>query len=146
MIYLQKATKDDMDLIYRWANDSAVREASFNTNHISYEEHQAWYDKMMQDDNVLQFIMMDEDVAVGQIRLSVDGDEAEISYSIAAEYRGKGYARKMLELMRDEVCNNLTNINTLVAKVKPENSTSSKLFESEGYNLKYMYYTLGEIR
>ena len=89
MVYLRDATQSDMDLLYAWANDPAVRKNSFKSNPIPYEDHIKWFKHIMEDDNVLQFIMMDDEKPVGQIRLNVDGDEAEIGYSIAAECRGK---------------------------------------------------------
>ena len=96
----------------------------------------------MVDDKVLQYIMMDEENPVGQIRLNLANDKAEIGYSIAAEYRGKGYGHKILQLIVDEVKEHHPEIKTLIAKVKPENTTSKKLFESEGYEMKYSCYSL----
>lgn len=85
---------------------------------------------------------MDNDIPVGQIRLNVVGEEAEISYSIGAEYREKGYGRKAIQLVAGEIQKNYSEINCLIAKVKPENIASNKLFKSEGYDLDYTCYTL----
>jgi len=142
MIYLRKATMQDMDLIYEWANDSVVRINSFNSAPIQYNTHVKWYNRVMSDESVLQFILMDEQIPVGQIRLNIDGDEAEIGYSIASDYRGKGYGHKILQLVVDEVKEKYPDIKCLVAKVKPDNKTSSRLFEHEGYEMKYSCYTL----
>lgn len=142
MMYLRKATLDDMDIIYEWANDPAVRAASFNTEKIPYESHKRWYEKILADDNVIQYIFMVSSNPVGQIRLNICGEEAEISYSISPQNRGKGYAGKMLSLMYDDVNNNMRGISKLVAKVKPDNMISSKVFEGEGYSLKYHCYEL----
>ena len=142
MVYLREATLQDMDLIYEWANDPLVRNNSFNSEPIPYETHVKWYDRIMSDESVLQFILMDEDIPVGQIRLNIDGDEAEIGYSIASDYRGKGYGHKVLQLVAEEVKKKYPDIRCLVAKVKPENIASSKLFEHEGYEMKYSCYTL----
>lgn len=142
MVYLREATMQDMDLIYEWANDPAVRMNSFNSDPILYDTHVKWYNHVMSDESVLQFILMDEDTPVGQIRLNIDGDEAEIGYSIASDYRGKGYGHKVLQLVAEEVKVKHPDIKCLVAKVKPENIASSKLFEHEGYEMKYSCYTL----
>ncbi len=142
MIYLRKATMQDMDLIYEWANDSVVRINSFNSYPIQYDTHVKWFNRIMSDESVLQFILMDDDTPVGQIRLNIEGDEAEIGYSIALLYRGKGYGHKVLQLIAEEVKARHQEIKCLVAKVKPENIASSKLFEHEGYEMKYSCYTL----
>ncbi len=142
MVYLREATMQDMNLIYEWANDPVVRINSFNSEQIQYETHVKWYNRVMLDESVLQFILMDDDIPVGQIRLNIDRDEAEIGYSIAKDYRGKGYGHKVLQLVVDEVKENYPEIKSLVAKVKPDNIASSKLFEQEGYEMKYSCYTL----
>lgn len=142
MVYLREATMQDMDLIYEWANDPAVRINSFNSEPIQYDTHVKWYNRIMSDESVLQFILMDDDTPVGQIRLNIDGDEAEIGYSIASAYRGKGYGHKVLQLVAEKVKADHHDIRCLVAKVKPENIASSKLFEREGYETKYTCYKL----
>ena len=141
MQFLRKATMNDMDLIFEWANDPVVRSNSFNSEPITYENHVEWFNRIMADNNVLQFILIDDEIPVGQIRLNIEGAEAEIGYSIAADYRGKGYGRRILQLIVEEVEKNHPEIKTLVAKVKPDNMASKKLFESEGYEMKYSCYT-----
>ena len=37
--YLRNNCKDDIDLLFVWANDFSVRQNSFNSKQISYEEH-----------------------------------------------------------------------------------------------------------
>lgn len=142
MFYLRKAVDSDMDILYAWANDPDVRRNSFNSAPIPYEAHQAWFSRMMEDDAVYQFILMDESVPVGQIRLNVDGDEAEIGYSIASRFRGKGFGQKILQLIIQEVKFNIPEIKKLVAKVKPDNTASKKLFESTDFSMKCLCYTL----
>lgn len=142
MITLRKAELGDINLLYKWANDAVVRKNSFNTEPIPYANHQKWFKRIMMDDSVHQYILMDGDIPVGQIRLNVDGIDAEIGYSIAKEYRGKGYGHKILNLVVDEVQKRHPEIHTLTAKVKPDNVASTKLFESEGYNKRYSCYVM----
>ena len=142
MIYLREAEQTDIGLLFTWANDPIVRMNSFRTDPIPYEDHKRWFERIMADDKVLQYIMMDERNPVGQIRLNLKNDSAEIGYSIAAEYRGKGYGHKILRLIVNEVKEHHPEIRILTAKVKPENKPSQKLFESEGYEMKYTCYSL----
>lgn len=144
-IYLREAMPLDIDLLYEWANDSVVRNNSFNTDTIPYETHQRWFNKIMQDSSIYQFILMSDDVPIGQIRLNLDNEhkgQAEISYSIARGHRNCGYGRKILQLLREEIKTKYPAIRNLIAKVKPDNIASKKLFEKEGYDLKYCCYSL----
>lgn len=136
-VYLRKAVHSDMDLIYQWANDLTVRKNSFSSEQIPYHKHVDWFSQMLNNKAVLQYIMMDGDLPVGQIRLNIDNESAEIGYSIASEYRGQGYGHKILQLIAEETRKNHPEIRKLIAKVKPENSSSNRLFTSEGYTLDY---------
>lgn len=142
MVYLRGATEKDMDLLYEWANDPDVRNNSFSSDLIMYEDHKKWFRRIMSDDSVIQYILMDDEVPVGQIRLNVNDSEAEIGYSISASYRGQGYGHIILELAMQEVRTQNPCIRRLVAKVKPDNLASRGLFEKEGYKMKYAYYTM----
>ena len=142
MVFLRKAIKDDIDLLFRWANDPVVRSNSFNTDMIPYDNHVMWFNKIIEDPSVLQFILMDDDIPVGQIRLNIDDDEAEIGYSIGSEFRGKGYGHWILRLITEEVKANHPEIKCFIAKVKPDNMASNTLFIKEGYSMDYSCYSM----
>lgn len=136
--YLRKAAKEDMDLLFQWTNESEVRKNSFSTAPISYEEHKHWFAGMMEDMNRIQYIYMADDVPVGQIRIDVSGNTAEISYSICDGWRGKGHGKKMLALLREQVLTDRPEIHTLTAKVKDGNQGSEQAFLKSGYRRKYV--------
>lgn len=142
MIYLREAAQADMDLLFSWANDPLVRKNSFRSDPISYEDHVKWFNRIMEDNNVLQFILLDDDIPVGQIRLNLCNGDAEIGYSIIADYRGKGYGHRILQLIKQKIQMDYPCIKKLTAKVKPGNIASKKLFENEGYEMKYVCYSL----
>ena len=139
-IYLRKVENSDIDLLYEWANDPTVRKNSFNTEPIPYEKHTTWFSQMMEDETVLQFVLMKKDTPIGQIRLNIEGDAAEIGYSIAKEYRGQGFGHIILRLVKDLITEKHPAIQRIIAKVKPENIASNKLFQTEGYVLQYSCY------
>ena len=88
MGYLRETTEDDADLLFEWTNDASVRENSFSTDEISYDEHIRWFHHMLADDTIRQYIYMHEGEPAGQIRITIDGQTAEIGYSICKEKRG----------------------------------------------------------
>lgn len=142
MIFLREALQSDIELLYEWANDPIVRQNSFQTEKIPYDTHRQWFERMIKNKNIVQYILMDSKEPVGQIRLMIDGNVAEISYSISVHQRQKGYGRLILELILEEVRHKYPEIKKLIAKVKPTNIASKKLFESEGYDMKYLCYDL----
>ncbi|MDE7185188.1 MAG: GNAT family N-acetyltransferase, partial [Lachnospiraceae bacterium] len=64
-LWLRKVKPCDMDLLFRWANDETVRANAFHTEKIPYENHVQWFEKMMADATVYQYILCDGTVSVG---------------------------------------------------------------------------------
>lgn len=132
-VYLRLATKDDIDLLFLWANDTQVRNNAFHIEKIPYEDHKKWFSKVMRDDLCIQYIFVFENKPIGQIRFSILNDEAEIDYSIVSNMRGKGYGKLMLNLAREELHKSYPSIKTLIGRVKNGNYASEKSFAECGY-------------
>lgn len=135
--YLRKADFSDIDILFEWVNDVETRENSFDSHIITYEEHLEWFEKMMSDQNQVQYIMMNGDTPVGQVKLSLSGVEAEISYSISKKLRGCGYGKEILCLVMEKVRNDYPSITKLIGKVKPSNGASFHCFTKNGFEEKY---------
>ncbi|MCR5279451.1 MAG: GNAT family N-acetyltransferase [Lachnospiraceae bacterium] len=133
-ISLRSVTEADRKLLFDWANDREVRKNSFSTQEITWEEHCAWFARIMSDENVLQYVMEEEGKAAGQIRFAIKDDTAEISYSIAGEYRGRGLAKRMVKLGMEKAVSERPKITEFTARVKPENVISSKVFCTLGFD------------
>ncbi len=151
MLTFRKATIDDTKLYFDWANDSIVREQSFNSNAIDFENHKKWFESKLEDDSCLMLVFQNEEkLNVGQIRIQKGNEkEALIGISIAAEHRGKKYANKMLLIASDYFLEN--NKGYLInAYIKEQNISSKIAFEKAGFefenitnyeNFKSFHYT-----
>ena len=130
---LRPATEDDMMLYFRWVNDSVVRASAFHAEHVSFEAQRAWFAHAIADEAVSMYVLMADDVPVGQVRLTWQGTTALIAYSVAREHRGHGYGRKMLALVERKV-----SVGTyLFGQVKQENQASRDIFLSLGYEERF---------
>ena len=130
----RKASEADMDLLFRWANDPAVRSNAFHTEQIPYEDHVKWFTKMMADASVYQYILCDGEFPVGQFRLNIEDNAAVIDYSVASAYRGQGYGSRMLRMIPMQIVQDkIPNVTELVGQVKYGNNASARAFESCGY-------------
>lgn len=141
-LYLRKAELSDLDLYYEWANDPAVRRNSFCSELIPYEDHVKWFNRSLNEEDGHLYVLMENDVPVGQIRINISDAVAEISYSISSEFRGKGYGRKIVALLIEKIKKEIPNIKTISARVKPDNEASKKVFEKEGFNMKEVVFEL----
>lgn len=140
--YLRRATKDDMELLYMWANEPLVRKNSFTTKIITQEEHEEWFHRLLESKDCCQYIYMCGNEAVGQIRIKIDGNMAEISYSICKEKRGQGYGGDILRLIRSQVSLDFPEVETLFGEVKPGNTASKNAFLNAGFEEKYSVYEI----
>ncbi|MBE5912913.1 MAG: GNAT family N-acetyltransferase [Pseudobutyrivibrio ruminis] len=141
-IYLRDADKEDCDLIYRWANDETVRKNAFNSEPIEYESHVIWYSELLLDGTQHQYILMHDNIPVGQLRLSQIEESVEIDYSVAPEKRKGGYGTIILELSKEKAKEVFPNAKNLIGKVKPENGPSAQCFEKNGFFEKYRCYEM----
>ena len=69
-----------------------------------------------------------------QLRLDLLGQEAEISYSVAAAERGKGLGTLLIQMAVSHA-RNVSGIRTLTAEVLPDNTASRRIFEKCGFHL-----------
>ena len=138
--YLRKADDTDCDLLFEWTNYPSVRHSSFYTEKIPYDKHIKWFKDIMKSNNCIQYIYMDEKTPIGQARIEVNGDTAEVSYSIIPEKRSQGYGKKLLLEICDETWKEFPNVVRIIGKVKADNIASQKAFFNAGYIEKYRVY------
>lgn len=131
--YLREATYKDKDLLFVWANDALVRKSAFSSQIIEYDEHCAWFKSIMSDSRVYQYIMEKDGIPVGQIRVNINGEEGEIDYSIAPEYRLRGYGKIIVEKLIKQIKEDRIEVTRLSASVKAENTASKKIFLDNGF-------------
>ena len=133
---LREAVPSDCRLLYDWRMDPVTRAGSFGHDTFPYEEHEKWFRKLMADPCRKQFILLRMPAATpaAQLRLDLLGQEAEISYSVAAAERGKGIGTLLIQTAVS-YAGNLSGIRTLTAEVLPDNTASRRIFEKCGFHL-----------
>lgn len=136
-LYLRMVDVSDIDLLYEWANDPESRRNSFNQDVIEYEDHVKWFNSTLHDESVMQFILMNGDSPVGQIRVVIKDDVGEISYSISPDERGRGYGKHIIQMLKGLVTSDYPHIKKLVGKVKPDNAPSQRCFSENAFRETY---------
>ncbi len=131
-LYLRKATKADSETLFRWRNDSEARANSFHTELIPYKEHVAWLKTTLRNPTQEIYILCEDNIPIGQVRLSTKNDVATVSYSIDAAYRAQGYGKAILRLA-ENLCIERGKPNVLRGYVKKNNIASQVVFERLGY-------------
>lgn len=131
---LRPVTPDDRELLWQWANDPQVRNASFSSEPIPWETHVAWFNEKISSPSTEMFIAEDERGSpVGQIRFDLcpDGDW-EVDVSVAQPMRGHGFASDLIGRGVD-LLRKTDRASRVHAFVKPSNLASVKAFERSGF-------------
>lgn len=137
MLTFRKAILDDVKLYFEWANDSIVREQSYNSSEIDFENHKKWFKAKLEDDSCMLLLFQNEEkLKVGQIRIQKENEkEALIGISIAFEHRGKRLAKEMLLLASDYFLK-INNGYLINAYIKEQNLSSKYAFEKAGFDFR----------
>jgi len=130
-IRLRKATADDCHRYFDWANDPAVRQQSFSSEPIPYEQHERWFAAKLADPAECLYLLSLDEQPMGQVRFSLTGERGEtaiISYALAAPFRGRGLAAPMLERAMAQLAADQPTVQQLLGYVKNTNEASRRVF------------------
>lgn len=96
---LRAADPSDASLIWQWANDPIARANSFHPETIPWEAHLDWYALKLGSNDTRIWVLEYRRVPAGQIRYDrTSSDVAQISFTVAPHYRGRGLGTKLLEM------------------------------------------------
>lgn len=87
---LRRAKLEDAEFLFILRNDKTVRENSFQTNVIAYEQHLNWYKNKMQDEKTQIYILQINKQNIGQVRVDEETRIWKFPMQFARNIGGKG--------------------------------------------------------
>lgn len=129
------AVESDEALLLEWANDPSVRANSFTSDRIDAVAHGDWFRRKLAAHSDCRLFIIENDAGnpIGQVRFDRDGDCWFINFSLDPRARGRGLGRPMLSAAIQ--CLAADGNRPLLAKVKPSNHASRRVFEGLGFAL-----------
>ncbi len=118
--------------IWGWANDPATRQASLQSDPITWEQHLAWLAAKLANPQTRYYLALDQDQPIGEIRFDLDGQKAVVSLTLAPAQRGQGRAATLINLGVERLMAE-TATEEVYAFVKPDNIASAKAFLKAGF-------------
>jgi RimJ/RimL family protein N-acetyltransferase len=131
---VRRVSAADAALLWEWRNDDLVRQNSFSTAPIPWDDHQRWLAARLASPATVIYIIEDGQGPVAQVRYERRADEADVGISVAASARGRGYGRAALTETLEDACAAL-GVRRIVALVKEDNVPSRRAFEGAGFDL-----------
>jgi RimJ/RimL family protein N-acetyltransferase len=121
---IRPATLEDADRLFRWRNDPATRAASVQYDLVDCVQHHQWLVDRLSLEHPHLYIAEVDHIPVGTFRI----DDDKISYTIASELKGRGFATEMLRMAHIE-------FGSLTAEIYPDNVASIKVALKSGMNV-----------
>ncbi|MBN2382472.1 UDP-2,4-diacetamido-2,4,6-trideoxy-beta-L-altropyranose hydrolase [bacterium] len=133
-ITLSAVQEGDCKLIWDWANDPEVRNVSFSSQSIPWDNHVQWFNAKLNDPDCLFYIAYNGfGTPVGQVRFDNNGRESVISISIDKKFRGRGYGKMMIEVGARDLFK-VSDALTIHAYIKQDNGASKRVFMKAGFH------------
>lgn len=133
-ILYRKAENKDCELLYRWANNSDVRNNSFNPRRITWDEHRKWFSSKLIDPESFLFIFESEElIPLGIVRIERIRENRVIGVTVAPEFRGQGIGSRIIELGCRKFWENKTD--DIFAYIKVSNKGSLMAFQNAKFKV-----------
>lgn len=127
-VTLRDVETADARLLLAWANDPAVRAASFSGDPIDEEEHRDWMKRRLADPGADSYLAIADGEPWGQIRFDRGEDGChEVGVSVAAEARGAGRAGALIRAGVRRLFAT-TGASSVQARIKADNERSTAAF------------------
>ncbi len=123
---IRPATLQDAELLLQWRNDPVTRQASHQTAEIAWSEHLDWLTRSLANPSRRIFIVEENKVPVGTVRVDESEGVSELSWTVAAVGRGRGIGKRMVALVAHRLKGPIR------AEVKVGNEASRRIAESAG--------------
>lgn len=125
-VRLRFATMADAERLLHWRNDADTRRFSLNAEQITEQQHMRWLQQSLSNPQRRLYIAEYAGQPVGTVRVDSTADCHRISWTVAAECRGKGLAKAMVKLLVSQLTGKI------VAEILPGNTASIKVAQHAG--------------
>jgi hypothetical protein len=117
-------------LLFDWANEPEVRNASFNTEKIEWSEHKRWFYQKIKNPDTMILILEVDGKEAGQIRFdkNVDGNFFLINFLLNEKFRGRSLGKELIAKGINYLVTKVQTPILCVGFVKKDNIASQRAF------------------
>jgi LmbE family N-acetylglucosaminyl deacetylase/RimJ/RimL family protein N-acetyltransferase len=131
-ISIRPARPDDVERIFQWRNNRFLLMRSTTQTTVTWEEHQAWFTRALNNPDQLIFIVVQGDEPIGQVRFDRNQDQAVISVYLVEERTGKGLGIEAIRLGTQAAFKEWT-LAKVIACIRQDNLHATRAFAKAGY-------------
>lgn len=130
---LRPATQADCATLFQWRNLSELIALSGSGRSVTWEEHCAWFSRLLDPERHLSFIVEHQGQATGNVRLDRIGTRARISIYLLTAHTGRGIGVPAIRAGCAFARRAWPDIDAIEALVQPANTRSLAAFERAGF-------------
>lgn len=132
-VTLKRVVNSDSIIIFTWRNEASTVSWMGAARELSFEEHQRWFNSVVDDPNYLLFIIAFDTIPVGHLRYQKHADNAaKVSINITHSMHGKGIASQAFK-KGSEFVRGCDFAEDIFAYVQATNIGSIKALEKAGF-------------
>lgn len=95
-LLLRQARLNDALLLFAWRNDHDTIRNSVSPLPVAFSEHEEWLLRSIASPDRVIYMAEDDGIPVGTGRLDLRGRTVELSLTVAPEFRGQSYGRRII--------------------------------------------------
>lgn len=132
---LRRALAQDVDTLFQWVNlPEQLKWKKDTSSKIDYGVHLEWFEKRLESDRCVIWVIENKRGAIGQIRFEECCDAIKIDIYVEKEYRQTGIASWALEKAISQ-SDFLKNEKQWMAIINEENIASKLFFQKHEFNI-----------
>ena len=139
-IEIREIQDDDINDLFNWRNHPEVRKNFFNTNPISWDEHEKWFKAKIKDSYTSIYIACSGKDKVGSIRFEDKSDVIKVSIMLNPDFLGKGFGSEVIRLGTERFIKEKNPYKPIHAEIKRDNIASLKAFQKAGFEESYLVF------
>ncbi|MHA2300110.1 MAG: GNAT family N-acetyltransferase [Candidatus Thorarchaeota archaeon] len=131
---LRNAEEGDCKFLFDLRNQPIVREASFNTDEIAFDQHAAWYKTALRNPDTVILVGVEDSLGrIGMVRFNKRDDLARISVAVSPTLQSKGYGTSLIRDGCYLYMSHEKKVNEIIAEIKETNIASMQAFAKAGF-------------
>ena len=134
-IKLTAASKGNSRVLWEWRNHPEVRKNFFNSDPVSWEDHEVWFSQKLRDPYTKIYIATCKEHRVGVIRFEIEDKSIGVSVGLNPAFFGKGFGSAIIRYGTEKFLKEIKPGKSVTARIKKNNIASQKAFAKAGYEI-----------
>ena len=133
ILKLTKAEITDINDIFEWRNHPDIRKNFFDSEVITWNDHEKWFNKKLKDQDTTIYIAYYIENKIGTIRFEANESVIKTSIMLNPLFLGKGHGSHVIKLGVQKFIMEKKPDKQIIAEIKKDNIASIKAFQKADF-------------